>query len=77
VVSFTVRGLSPADAEGALGASFGIAARSGLHCAPGAHRLMGTLESGGTVRISPGPFSTDADIDGVIGALKELLGALG
>lgn len=73
VVSFTVRGMSPADVEGVLGSSFGIAVRAGLHCAPGAHRLMGTLASGGTVRISPGPFSTDADIDALNDALRDVV----
>jgi selenocysteine lyase/cysteine desulfurase len=40
----------------------GIASRSGLHCAPFAHDAMGTTKSGGTVRVSFGPFHTSQDI---------------
>ena len=36
--------------------SMGIAVRAGLHCAPAAHRTMGTLE-GGAVRVSPSVFT--------------------
>jgi len=50
-----------------------IAARAGLHCAPAAHRHLGTLEGGGTLRFSPGCFSTGAEIDQVLGILEDLL----
>ena len=40
----------------------GIASRSGLHCAPLAHEAIGTTKSGGTVRVSFGPFHTSQDI---------------
>jgi selenocysteine lyase/cysteine desulfurase len=73
VVSFGVRGMSPADVEGVLGSSFGIAVRSGLHCAPGAHRVLGTLEAGGTVRMSPGPASSERDADALTEALREIV----
>lgn len=39
----------------------GIAVRSGLHCAPEAHRTVGTLETG-TVRFSVSPFTTEAEV---------------
>ena len=45
----------------ALDAS-GVAVRSGLHCAPAIHAWLGTLESG-AVRFSPGPFTTQDDVD--------------
>jgi cysteine desulfurase family protein len=51
---------------------FGIAVRSGLHCAPWAHRTIGTLETG-TVRLGLGHGNTDADVDAVIAALREVL----
>ncbi len=38
----------------------GILARAGFHCAPLAHRYLGTEETGG-VRLSPGPFTTKKD----------------
>ena len=40
---------------------FDIAVRAGLHCAPLAHRALGTLPDG-TVRISPGWFTTSEEI---------------
>jgi len=45
-----------------LDSSFDIAIRPGQHCAPYVHRAIGTFP-GGTVRVSPGPFSTAADVD--------------
>jgi len=60
IVSFTVEGITPQTLEAALGAQ-GIAVRAGLHCAPWAHRWLGTLESGGTVRLSTGCFNTTDD----------------
>ncbi len=51
---------------------FGIAVRSGLHCAPWAHRTIGTLETG-TVRLGLGLGNTDADVDAVLDALRQVL----
>lgn len=55
----------------ALDSSFQIAVRSGLHCAPYIHRALGTYPDG-TVRLSPGPFNTAADIDGFLNAISEI-----
>ncbi len=49
----------------------GIALRYGLHCAPAAHRFLGTLEVGGTLRFSPGPFTVKEHIEQVLQLLKE------
>jgi cysteine desulfurase/selenocysteine lyase len=54
-----------------LDTSFEIAVRPGLHCAPYIHRALGTYPDG-TLRVSPGPFSTDADIDTLLRALTEI-----
>ncbi|HTX71646.1 MAG TPA: aminotransferase class V-fold PLP-dependent enzyme [Rectinemataceae bacterium] len=51
----------------------GIAARPGLHCAPAAHRWAGSLDRGGALRLSPGPFTTAAEVDAALAALKEIL----
>jgi cysteine desulfurase / selenocysteine lyase len=51
---------------------FGIDTRAGLHCAPGMHRRLGTLDRQGTVRISVGVHTTDDDIAQVVDALKEV-----
>jgi len=63
VVSFVATTLEPHVLATLLDESFGIQARAGLHCAPGAHRAAGTFENGGTLRLSVGPFTTAAEID--------------
>ena len=51
---------------------YGIQTRCGLHCAPVAHRTLGTFPQG-AVRFSVGPFTTFEEIDYVQGAVYELL----
>ncbi len=48
----------------------GFAVRGGLHCAPDAHRAMGTL-NGGAVRISPSVFTNTACIPMLVNAIKK------
>ncbi|MDY5930817.1 MAG: aminotransferase class V-fold PLP-dependent enzyme [Candidatus Ornithospirochaeta sp.] len=48
----------------------GIETRVGMHCAPMAHRAMGTFP-GGTLRFSPGPFTQKSEIDDAILAIRE------
>ena len=55
----------------ALDRRYGVAVRSGLHCAPWAHRSLGTLDTG-ALRLSVGFGLTEADIDLVIEALDVL-----
>ncbi|GAB4350056.1 MAG: aminotransferase class V-fold PLP-dependent enzyme [Candidatus Abyssubacteria bacterium] len=50
---------------------FGVCVRAGLHCAPEAHRSIGTFP-GGTVRFSPGPFTRVEDVDAAIEAIRRL-----
>lgn len=50
---------------------YGINTRVGLHCAPLAHKSLGTFPEG-TVRFSIGPFNTEEDIDAAISAVKEI-----
>ncbi|MDR3670431.1 MAG: aminotransferase class V-fold PLP-dependent enzyme, partial [Holophaga sp.] len=50
-----------------------IAARAGLHCAPAAHRSIGTFAGGGTLRFSPGCFTTEAEIDQLLDTLEVIL----
>jgi cysteine desulfurase / selenocysteine lyase len=75
-VSVSLDGWEPVDVAAALDSSFGIAVRSGLHCAPLAHRTLGTFPRG-TVRLSPGPFSTDEDVDRAVTAIRKLARTLG
>lgn len=51
--------------------SFEIAVRPGLHCAPYLHRHLGTAPEG-AVRISPGYFNTEEDVDRCLSALEQL-----
>jgi cysteine desulfurase/selenocysteine lyase len=74
VVSFTMDGKSPAEIGLALDEEFEIMCRPGLHCAPRAHLTMGTSPAG-TVRLSPGPFTTLADIEQAISAIAFLAAA--
>ncbi len=71
VVSFNVRGWSPAAVGERLHRAYQIAARTGLQCAPGAHRTIGTFPDG-TVRMSPGYFTTESEIDCAIEAVGEI-----
>lgn len=54
-----------------LDTSFDIAIRPGLHCAPYIHRNLGSFPDG-TVRLSPGPFNTEEEIDRFLSALAEI-----
>jgi cysteine desulfurase family protein len=72
VVSINIEGVDCADAAAALDTSFDIAVRAGLHCAPDAHKTIETFELGGTVRFSPGIFTTEAEIDTCINAVAEI-----
>lgn len=57
----------------ALAKKWDIALRAGLHCAPVAHETAGTLEAG-TIRVSPGPFSTEKDIRTLARAVGQQMG---
>ncbi len=72
VVSFTVAGHDPAEIGFRLDNEFDIAVRVGLHCAPSAHRTIGTYP-GGTVRVSPGYFSSEQDIETFLRALRSIV----
>jgi cysteine desulfurase family protein len=55
----------------ALDKRWGIAARAGLHCAPWAHRTVGTLDTG-ALRLGIGYGNTAEDIDAALAALRTL-----
>ena len=71
-LSFRCEALPAAEVGGILDQAFDIAVRPGLHCAPYVHRSLGTFPEG-TVRVSPGPFSTEGDIDALAAALAEIV----
>lgn len=65
-----MKGASPEDVGFWLDRNYNIAVRTGLHCAPGVHRLIGTHDQG-TVRIGIGYWTTKEEIDYLVNALKE------
>jgi cysteine desulfurase family protein len=71
VVSFNVNGMTPSEASFAFDEQFGIMSRPGLHCAPAAHRTIGTFP-GGTIRFSFGYFNTAEDIDHALNAVRHM-----
>jgi cysteine desulfurase family protein len=70
-VSFLHPVIAAPELGGILDEAFDIAVRPGLHCAPYIHRARGTFPDG-AVRVSPGPFNTEADIDALARALAEI-----
>ncbi|MBW1678923.1 MAG: aminotransferase class V-fold PLP-dependent enzyme [Deltaproteobacteria bacterium] len=71
VVSFNLEGLHCEDVGSILDNAFNIEVRTGLHCAPGAHKSIGTFPKG-TIRVSPGYFNTNENIEALIQAVEEL-----
>ena len=69
VFSLDFPGKDNAEIAARLEEGFGILTRCGLHCAPSAHRTLGTFPRG-TVRLSLGWFNTEADIDRALRAIK-------
>jgi len=67
---------APQDLGAILDGSFDIAVRPGLHCAPYIHRALGTFPDG-TLRVSPGAFSTTADMAAFTSALSEITAEVG
>lgn len=75
IASVTIDELSPTDAAAVLDAEFGMEVRAGMHCAAHIHHYLGT-ESEGTLRISGGHSTTEAEIEAVIEALRAVVQAL-
>ena len=71
VVSVQTLHIDMAQAAFELDDTYGIMTRVGLHCAPNAHKTLGTYPEG-TLRFSFGPENTKADIDTALHALSEL-----
>ncbi len=71
VVSFNLKGRDGAHLGFALDEEYDIAVRVGLHCAPDAHKALGSFP-GGTLRASFGPFNTVGDAEALVRALRDL-----
>lgn len=72
VVSFNLRDITPSDAALFFDERYGILCRPGLHCAPAAHRTIGSFPQG-TIRFSFGFFNTEAEADLAAEAVARLL----
>jgi selenocysteine lyase/cysteine desulfurase len=73
-ISVATDALPAPDLGAILDSEFDIAIRPGLHCAPYIHLNLGTFPDG-TIRVSPGPFTTREEIDRLADALSEIVGA--
>lgn len=72
VLSLNVAGSSPQEVATLLDCTYRIQVRAGLHCAPRMHRCLGTFDTGGTVRLSWGAFTTDEQIAAAVEAIREI-----
>jgi cysteine desulfurase/selenocysteine lyase len=77
LVSFTVQGVDPQEFAAILDSAYHVQGRAGLHCAPLMHQALGTSATGGTVRLSLGPFNTLAEIELAGDAIKEIAAQVG
>lgn len=71
VAALNINGLDCITAAALLNDKYGIAVRSGLHCAPSAHKSLGTLKSG-SIRFSFGYFTQKREIDAAVHALYKI-----
>lgn len=75
VISLNIKNEKPQDIGKRLLDDFGIMTRAGLHCAPLAHKTIGT-ENRGTVRFGIGYFNTIEDIVTALEAINKIAGDL-
>lgn len=71
IVSFNLGDMTSSEVADAL-SQRGIAVRGGLHCAPGTHRVLGTLRRG-AVRASVGHASSFEEVEQFLQAVREIL----
>ncbi|KUO76325.1 MAG: cysteine desulfurase [Clostridia bacterium BRH_c25] len=71
VVSINIGDIGSSETSYILDQTFDIATRSGLHCAPMAHRTIGTLEQG-TVRFSFGYLNNKKQIETALSAIEQI-----
>ncbi|MBU1149986.1 MAG: aminotransferase class V-fold PLP-dependent enzyme [Proteobacteria bacterium] len=72
IISFTVAGKHVSDIGLRLDEEYGVLSRVGLHCAPAAHKTIGSFPEG-TVRLAPGVFTTMSDIQEAIQAISKVV----
>ncbi len=72
-ISITVEGFDTGELSFVLDNEYGIMTRSGLHCAPLAHRTIGSFPEG-TLRFSIGYFNTEEEIDYTLECMERIVG---
>jgi cysteine desulfurase / selenocysteine lyase len=71
VVSFNISGMQPSEAGLRLDEEYGILCRVGLHCAPAAHKTLGTFPVG-AIRFGLGAFNTSTEVETALQAVASL-----
>lgn len=71
-VSFNIKDMETSEVSFILDNDYNINNRSGLHCAPLAHKTIGSFPSG-TIRLSLSYFNTKNDIDYTLAAINKIL----
>ena len=72
-MSFVAKNMDAMQVAEMLDADHHICLRGGLHCAPSVHQAFGTAETGGAVRVSPGYFTEDEDVDHLLHSIEQVL----
>ncbi|MGI6084983.1 MAG: aminotransferase class V-fold PLP-dependent enzyme [Acetivibrionales bacterium] len=73
IIAFNIDGMDSSETANLLDSRYNIATRPGFHCAPLAHKALGT-EKTGMVRLSLGYFNTPDEIRYTIDSIKEIAG---
>ena len=73
IISINIEGYEPGEVGAILDQAFDIKVRAGLHCAPSAHKTLGTYPLG-TIRLSPGYFNTVDEIALTLDAMEKTVG---
>jgi cysteine desulfurase family protein len=72
VLSINIEGFDSGDVGMMMDVDYNIATRTGLQCAPLVHTGIGTDKIHGTVRLSIGPFNTEAHVDAALEAIEDI-----
>ena len=72
IVSFVIDEVDSREAAMILDQSCGIQCRAGFHCAPLVHQALNTTANGGSIRLSPGLFTTNQQIETASKAIDQL-----
>jgi len=75
IVSFVIDGGDSREAATILDSSFGVQCRAGFHCAPLVHQHLQTSAHGGSLRLSPGVFTTLDEVAQAADAVAQLCDA--